>query len=51
MRYDTSKEKDKRQEMPEIEIPTKDEVKGHRNPKKKDKDYEKKYGNRDDRWN
>jgi hypothetical protein len=36
---------------PLIEIPTKDEVNGKRKQKRKDKDYDRKYGDREDRWN
>jgi hypothetical protein len=39
------------QTEPEIEIPSKDEVNGRRKPKKKNKDYEKKYGDDERFWN
>ena len=35
----------------EVEIPSKDEVRGHRNAKKRKKEYEKKYGSDYDNWN
>lgn len=35
----------------EIKIPDKGEVQGKRNPKRKDKDYERKYGDKYEEWN
>lgn len=36
---------------PVIDEPTKEDVRGKRNPKKKNKDYDKKYGDKYDNWN
>ncbi len=35
----------------EIKDPQKDDFNGKRKMKRKDKDYEKKYGDREERWN
>lgn len=35
----------------EVEIPSKDEVRGHRNAKKRKKDYDRKYNDDHDNWN
>jgi hypothetical protein len=47
---DFSKDKQRPNE-PIIEDLKKEDLKGKRNPKKKDKDYEKKYGRDVDNWN
>lgn len=48
-----NKKKERPSEEPEdiVQEPSKEDVKGRRNPKKKDKDYERKYGSREDSWN
>jgi hypothetical protein len=48
--FSEDKPKPRLQEV-EIKDLQKDEVQGKRNPKKKDKDYQKKYGDREDNWN
>jgi hypothetical protein len=34
-----------------VKVPTKEDVRGKRNKRKKDKDYQKKYGDSYDDWN
>ena len=48
--FSDNKPKPRPQEI-EIKDLQKDEVRGKRNPKKKDKDYQKKYGDREENWN
>jgi len=48
--YNNPKDRPKPEDR-EIEDLKKDEVNGRRTPKKKNKDYERKYGDKYDNWN
>jgi hypothetical protein len=49
----SKKEKAKEHQQQEVDVkePTKDDVNGHRNPNKKKRDYDKRYGEKEGYWN